>query len=59
MRPNLQACYTALSYAEDCPRWLKGHDWKSCVPFEAVPRVRIPNPPPDYPSEHEVFAGVI
>ncbi len=26
--------------------WLKEHDWKSCVPFLAVPRVQIPIPPP-------------
>ncbi len=26
--------------------WIKEHDWKSCVPPKAVPRVRIPPPPP-------------
>ena len=39
--------YKALP-AERCPSWLKEHDWKSCVSFIAVPRVRIPLSPPNH-----------
>jgi hypothetical protein len=28
------------------PEWLKGHDWKSCVPTKSGPRVQIPLSPP-------------
>ena len=34
------------SQTERCPRWPKGHDWKSCVHPKGVPRVRIPLSPP-------------
>ena len=47
LRPNEFKKYPAFGgIAERCPSWLKGHDWKSCVPPKVGPRVRIPLSPP-------------
>ncbi len=42
----------SVHLAERCPSWLKEHDWKSCVLFIAVPRVRIPLSPPHHCFRH-------